>query len=114
MLNAHLRDMPNHIREYQLCIPENVDIVQVTNFTEKTSFFDPHLTPQDKMKSHKPYCTYTKHTELCARASFAHFLKCSSDRLTKKLMFWRSIDSSSGYVNPNIRDIGLKRWMLQN
>ena len=108
--------MANHVLENQLSTSENVDVFQVTNFTEKkkTSFFDPHLTPQGKMKSHKPYCTYTKHTELCARASFAHFLKCSSDNLTKKLMFWRSIDSSSGYVNPNIRDIVLKRWMLQN
>ena len=38
--------MPNHILEFQLSTPENVDVVQVTNFTEKRkpSFFDPHLT----------------------------------------------------------------------
>ena len=27
--------LPNHILEYQLCSPENVDVVQVTNFKEK-------------------------------------------------------------------------------
>ena len=27
--------MPNHILEYHLSTPENVDVVQVTNFTEK-------------------------------------------------------------------------------
>ena len=53
--------MPNHILEYQLSTPENVDGVQVTNFTEKkeTSIFDPHLTPRDKMKILKPFCTST-------------------------------------------------------
>ena len=35
ILTAHLQDMPNHFLEYQLSIPENVDVVQVTNFTEK-------------------------------------------------------------------------------
>ena len=27
--------MPNHILEYQLSSPENADVVQVTNYTEK-------------------------------------------------------------------------------
>ena len=35
ILTAHLQDMPNHILEYQLSTFENVDEVQVTNFTEK-------------------------------------------------------------------------------
>ena len=35
ILTAHLQDMPKHILEYQLSTSENVDVVQVTNFTEK-------------------------------------------------------------------------------
>ena len=35
ILTAHLLDMFNHILEYQLSTSENVDVVQVTNFTEK-------------------------------------------------------------------------------
>ena len=35
ILTAHLQDMPNHILEYQLSSPENADVVQVTNYTEK-------------------------------------------------------------------------------
>ena len=34
-LTVYLQDMPNHTLEYQLCTPENVGVVQVTNFTEK-------------------------------------------------------------------------------
>ena len=30
-LTVHLQDMSNHILEFQLCTPENVDVVQVTN-----------------------------------------------------------------------------------
>ena len=53
--------MPNHILEYQLSTPENVDEVQVTKFEKREkSFFDPQLTPQDKMKIPKPYYTSTK------------------------------------------------------
>ena len=33
ILTSHLQDMPNHILEYQLSTPENVDVVQVTNMT---------------------------------------------------------------------------------
>ena len=45
--------MPIHILEYQLSTYENVDVVQVANFTEKKekSFFDPHFTSQDKIKN---------------------------------------------------------------
>ena len=35
ILTVHLQDMSNHILEYQLSTPENVDEVQLTNFTEK-------------------------------------------------------------------------------
>ena len=35
ILTAHLQDMSNHILEYQLSTSENVDVVQVTNFTKK-------------------------------------------------------------------------------
>ena len=35
ILTAHLQDMPNHILEYQLSTPENVDVVQETNFAKK-------------------------------------------------------------------------------
>ena len=50
ILTAHLQDMPNHILEFQLSTPENVDVVQLKNFTQKkeTSFFDPDLTPWAK------------------------------------------------------------------
>ena len=49
---AHLQNMRNPILEYELSTPENVDVVQVMNFPEKkkTSFSDPHLSPQDEMK----------------------------------------------------------------
>ena len=33
---AHLQDVPNHILEHQFSVPENVDVVQVTKFTEKS------------------------------------------------------------------------------
>ena len=36
--SAHLKDMPNHIIEYQLSTPKNVDVVKVTNFIEKGNF----------------------------------------------------------------------------
>ena len=35
ILTAHLQDMPNHILEYQLSTPENVDVMQVTNFAKQ-------------------------------------------------------------------------------
>ena len=35
ILTAHLQDMPNHILEYQLSTPENVDVIQVTNFAKQ-------------------------------------------------------------------------------
>ena len=33
ILTGHLQYMPNHFLGYQLCTPENLDVVQVTNFT---------------------------------------------------------------------------------
>ena len=71
MLPAHLQDMPNHILEYQLSTSENVDVVQVTNFTEKKekSFFDPYLTLRDKIKIPKPYCASTGHGQSSPRIS---------------------------------------------
>ena len=49
VLTAHLQDMqdmPNHILEYQLSSPENVDEVQVTNFTDTKSYiFRPSFDP---------------------------------------------------------------------
>ena len=55
----------NHILEFQLSTPENVDVVQVTNFTEKWKhrFSTPHLTSRDKMKIPIPYCTSTRHIQ---------------------------------------------------
>ena len=42
--------MHYHILDYKLSTPENVDVVQLTNFTEKMEalFFDPDLTTRDK------------------------------------------------------------------
>ena len=60
--------MANHILEYQLSASENVDVVQVTIFTEEEKlFFDPHLTPRDKMKIPKPYCATTGHGQSSSR-----------------------------------------------
>ena len=63
--------MPNHILEYQLSSPENVDKVQLTNFAKKKekTFFDPHLTPRNKMKIPKPYCASTGHGQSSPRIS---------------------------------------------
>ena len=61
--------MPNHILEYKFSASENVDVVQVINFTEKKSFLNPHLTPQDKMKIPKPYCASTRHGQSSPRIS---------------------------------------------
>ena len=55
--------MSNHYLEHRLSTPENVDVLQVTNRGKETSFFDPHLTTQEKMKIPQPYCTSTKHTK---------------------------------------------------
>ena len=48
--------------KYQLSTPDNVDVVQMINFTvkKKTSIYDPHLTQWDKFKILKPYCTSTR------------------------------------------------------
>ena len=69
--------MPNHILDYQLSIPENVDVVQVTDFAIKkeTLFFEPHLTPRDKMKVPKPYCTSTRHSKSYPRVAFVYSMK---------------------------------------
>ena len=68
--------MPNHILEYQLSTSENVDVVQVTKFTEKKKlFFDPHLTPRDKMKIPKPYCASARPVQSSPRISFVYSLK---------------------------------------
>ena len=54
--------MPNYILEYQLFTSENVDVVRDKLYRKKEkSFFDPHLTPRDKMKILKPYCAFTGH-----------------------------------------------------
>ena len=53
---------PNHVLEYLLSTFENVDVVQVTNFTEKKkSSFSTLINPREKMKIPKPYCTSTGH-----------------------------------------------------
>ena len=36
ILTAHMQDMSIHILEYELSTPENVDVVKLTNITEKT------------------------------------------------------------------------------
>ena len=62
--------MPNHILEYQLSTSENVDVVQVTNFTEKrTVVFRPSFDPRDKIKIPKLYWTSTGHGQSSPRIS---------------------------------------------
>ena len=72
ILTAYLQEIHNYILEYQWSTPENQDVVQGTNFTEETPFFDPHLTPGDKMKILKPYCIYTRHSQ-------SYPMNCSSN-----------------------------------
>ena len=42
----------------------------------ETSFFNPHLTPRDKMKIPKPFCTSTRHFQSYPRVSFVYSIKC--------------------------------------
>ena len=57
----------------------------------ETSFFDPDLIHQDKMKISKPYCTSTRHTQSYPRVSFVYSMKCrqsSNDKnFTKNVIF---------------------------
>ena len=88
--------MPNHILEYQLFTPENVNVVQVKNFTEKR-------TPWDKLKALKTYCASTRHTHSYPRVSFVYFIKCRQsscdNNFTKNVIFWSLIDPSGKYEN---------------
>ena len=90
--------MPNHILEYQLSTPENVDVVVMYRKKKETSFFDPHLTPGDKMKIPKPYCTSTRHSQSNQRVSIVYYMKCrqnsSDNNFTKNVIFWPLIDPS--------------------
>ena len=47
----------------------------MTSLHLKMSFFDPYLTPGDKMKILKPYCTSTRHAQWDPRVSFVYYLK---------------------------------------
>ena len=92
--------MPNHILEYQLSTPENVNVVQMTNFTEKKrkSFFD----PRDKMKYPKPFIS-KRHSQSFPRVSFAYSMKCrqstSDNNFTKNVIFWLLIDPCGKHEN---------------
>ena len=73
--------MPNYILEYQLSTLENVDVVLSDKLCKKKEkkerrFFHPHLTPRDKMKITKPYCTSTRHSQSYPRVSFVYSMKC--------------------------------------
>ena len=79
--------------KYQLSTPDNVDVVQMINFTvkkSKTSIFDPHLTHWDKLKILKPYCTSTRHISfhiLEYNFSSPEYKKSFSDNFTKTVIF---------------------------
>ena len=51
-ITTHLQDMPNHILEYQLFTPENINVVQMTIFAEKK--IKVVLTLPNKMKNQIP------------------------------------------------------------
>ena len=42
----------------------------------ETSFFDPDLTPWDKMKISKPYFVFTRHIQSNPRESFVYSMMC--------------------------------------
>ena len=88
--------MPNHtcILEYQWSTLENLDEVQMTNFTEKKKrcFFDRHLTLRDKMKIPKPCCTFKRHSQSYPRVPFVCSMKCKQssnyNNFNKNVIFW--------------------------
>ena len=57
----------------------------------ETSFFDPDLTPRDKMKIPKPFCTSARHTKSYPKLSFVYSMKCrqssSENNCTKNVLF---------------------------
>ena len=68
-------------------------------------FFNPHLTPRDKMKIPKPFCTSSRHFQSYPRVSFVYSIKCrqsSSDNNFTKTSFlaltvidpWGKIENS--------------------
>ena len=66
ILTAHLQYMTNQILEYQLstsCRCSSSDKL----YRKKKSFFDPHLTPRDKIKIPKPYCASIGHGQSSPR-----------------------------------------------
>ena len=52
------------------------------------SFLNPYLTPGDKMKMIKPYCTSTRHARWDSRVSFLKSLKCR--RSSSNKLFFRT------------------------
>ena len=68
ILTAHLQDMSIHsyprVSINKLFTLEIVDVVQVTLQKNRTSFFDPDLTPRGKMKISKSNCASTGHGKM--------------------------------------------------
>ena len=96
ILTAHLQDMPNHILEYQLSIFWKYRCSSSDKLYRKKekSFFDPHLTPRDKMKIPKPYCASTGHGQSFPRISVVFFLNCwwsLSDKNTFENVIFRPL-----------------------
>ena len=88
---ARLEDIPIHILKYQMSTPWNVDGVQVVCLIwQKTSLFDPHMTPGGKMKIPNPYCTSARHAYSYPRVPIVYSWKCrcirsSNDKLCQKI-----------------------------
>ena len=113
ILADHLQDMPNHILEYQLSTSEKSD--KLYRKKEK-SFFNPQLTPRDKMKIQKPYCTSTGHGQSSPTISLLFFLKCwwsLSEKTTLDNVIFRPLFDPRGQ-NENFKTLLHGRTELGN
>ena len=80
----------------------NLDVVQVTIFTENTkSRFSTLIWPLGKIP--KPYCTSTGHGQSSPRISLVFFLKC-----------WRSLNDKTTLENVNFRPLFDPRGQNEN
>ena len=80
----------------------------VTRLWKETSIFDPYLTPGMKIKTQKPYCISTRHTQSYHRVSFFYYLKfrwsLSEGLIWQKTSLW--------LFEPHMNPGGKKIWIL--
>ena len=87
ILTAHLRDMRNHFIEYHLSTSENVDILQVTNFTgiKKYRFFDAIWHLGISNDNFETLLHISWHSQSYPRVSFVYSMKYRQKTSEKKL-----------------------------